>query len=236
MLMRGWKILLLSGMALSMALLLLTSLPTLAKAEDLSATRSITEDISTDSEPAVNTAGESAIEEPAEEELTEDIGFPQLKTDTYASQVFWLLVSFFILFGLMSKIALPKVGDVLERRKTQKSDDLGQAEKATQEAMKLKKTYEASLAKAQGKAQETLRNAENAIKQSVAEKETLFGEQSRKRLQMTEQKITKAKNDALESLADISADIAADIIHKIAGLTVNKSDAKKAITAVNAKE
>ncbi len=234
MLKRGLKILLLAAAIVGTASLVMMAHPASSRAEDLSATPSISENIDA---PAEDISSETAShEEAAGEESGEDIGFPQLKTDSYASQVFWLAVAFVALFGLMSKIALPKVGAILEHRKAQKSENIEQAEKMTNDAMKLKKSYETSLAKAQAKAHESLRSAEVTIKEKTAEKNAAFAEQSRKRLLATEQKIVKAKNDALESMADISAEIAAEMVHKIAGIAVNKADAKKIVSAQGAKD
>lgn len=164
-------------------------------------------------------------------DLEANIGFPQLKPDTYVRQIFWLFVSFIILFTLMSKVALPKVGAVLDTRAAQKEGNLKSAEQMHDEATKVKTAFEASLAKAHESAAETLKAAENVIVDKTAAENTKFAEQARTRIVAAEQAITKAKQDALASLADISAEIAADMVNKITGAQLTKADAKKAVTA-----
>jgi len=167
------------------------------------------------------------------EESAENIGFPQLKqVDTFAGQVFWLAVSFLVLFALMSKVALPKVGSVLEQRHKQRADDLSEAEHTNAEAAKIRHAYEASLAKSQAAAQALITAAEHEIAAKMAAGNATFGENARKRVVAAEDTIAKAKQNALGSLADISADIAAEMAGRVAGLQVSKADAKQAVTTL----
>ena len=158
-------------------------------------------------------------------------GFPQLDASSYPSQVFWLVVSFVVLYGLMSKLALPRVTEVLERRRSQKGANLQQAEQWNEEAEKVKAAYEKSLAQAQMTAAATVAANERTISGRIANEQSKFADNSRKRLVAAEQGITRAKTEALHSLADIAADIAAEMVQKIADVQVNKADAKKAVTA-----
>lgn len=164
-------------------------------------------------------------------DLEANIGFPQLKPDTYVRQIFWLFVSFIVLFTLMSKVALPKVGAVLDTRAAQKEGNLKSAEEMHDEATKVKTAFEASLAKAHESAADTLKAAENVIVDKATAENTKFAEQARARIVSAEQAIAKAKQDALASLADISAEIAADMVNKITGAQLTKADAKKAVAA-----
>lgn len=166
----------------------------------------------------------------------DDVGFPQLKTETYASQVFWLFVAFGLMYALMSKVALPRVGEVLESRREQKESNLKRAEQLQDEAAKAKESYEEALAKAQESAQEAIGAAEQAIAEKVAAESARFAEHTRKSVVAAEQGIEKAKKDAMGSLADISSDIAVEIVNKVAGVKITKADAKKVVTQVMKKE
>lgn len=191
----------------------------------------------------VDAAPESASEEHATEEHTtaghaeaENVGFPQLNAKSYPSQLFWLFVTFTLLYVLMSKMALPRVGSVLEQRREQREGNLSRAEQLQEEASKAKAAYEAALAKAQESAQEALSAAENAISEKLAAENAKFADQARKRIAAAEQNIAKAKADAMGSLADISADISVEIANKVAAVSVTKSDAKKVVTDLMKKE
>jgi len=167
-----------------------------------------------------------------EREEQENIGFPQLNPKTYASQAFWLLVAFALLYALMSKIALPRVASVIDTRQQTQNSNLSQAEQLNAEAAKMKEAFEASLAKAHDSAQEVLSAAEDSISEKTTAENAKFAEHARNRILSAEQNIAKAKEDALSSLADISAEIAAEMVNKIAGVQVAKADAKKVVTTV----
>ncbi len=181
-------------------------------------------------------ASEATEEGHATEGKKDDVGFPQLKTETYASQLLWLFVSFTLLYVLMSKLALPRVGEVLETRRAQREGNLQRAEELQGETAKSKAAYEAALAKAQESAQEALSAAEQEIADKLSAESSTFTEHARKRIATAEQNIAKAKNDALASLADISAEISVEIVNKVAGVQVNKADAKKVVTDIMKKE
>lgn len=181
-------------------------------------------------------AGEGHGEGAAGGHEEENVGFPQLKVESYPSQVFWLVISFCLLYVLMSKVALPGVAEVIETRAAQQEGNLSQAAQMQKEAEDVKAAYEASIAKARAQAQEALMQAEQEISDRINAENAKFGEHARKRVATAEQAIEKAKADALSSIADISADIAADIVGKVSGVTVTKTDTKKAVTTVMKKE
>ena len=56
-----------------------------------------------------------------------EVGLPQLDFSTYPTQVFWLVVSFAILYLLMSQVAIPRISEVLEGRQERFANDLDKA-------------------------------------------------------------------------------------------------------------
>lgn len=156
-------------------------------------------------------------------------GLPQLDPSTYPSQIFWLLVSFVLLYTLMSRVALPRVTEVLDMRQTQRDNNLNRAEHLQEDAEKIRQTLDAAMATAQAEAQATVaaREQENAKKMTA--ENARFLEHARNRIANAEQNIAKAKEEALQSLADISAEVAADIVQKVSGTAANKNDAKKVV-------
>lgn len=158
-------------------------------------------------------------------------GLPQLDTSTYPSQLFWLAVCFVVLYLVMWRISLPRVGETLENRRVQKDGDLAAASASNEEAEKVKVEYERMLAKARSNAVATVTTAERSVSAKLSEEEAAFADKARKRLTEVEQNIAKAKTDALKSVSDIAAEIAAGMVEKIAEVQVNKADAQKAVTA-----
>ena len=124
-------------------------------------------------------SGPPAMDHPAEEAIEDNIGFPQLNASSYPSQIFWLGVAFVLLYTLMSRLALPRVTEVLEMRRLQRSDNLAKAGQLNEEADKIKTSYEKSLAKAQKAAAETLAAAEKVISEKISETQSRFSDNSR---------------------------------------------------------
>lgn len=184
-----------------------------------------------DTAAAEVTGAEAAVEHgsPAD---AKKAGLPQFDTSTYASQIFWLTVSFVLLYVLMSRMALPRISEVMEMRQTQKDNNLSRAEQMHEEAEKIEATYQETLQKAREDAQERLTQAENKAAARLSEENARFLEHTRNRLTSAEQNIAKAKEEALHSLADISAEIAAEIALKIAGANVSKAEARKVVTEI----
>jgi len=83
-------------------------------------------------------------------------GLPQLNPASYASQIFWLIVTFGLLLWLMSKVALPRVAEVLEARQEKISNDLEKAGSLKAEAEAVMQAYEKALTDARGNAQREL--------------------------------------------------------------------------------
>lgn len=156
-------------------------------------------------------------------------GLPQLDTSTYPSQLFWLAVCFAVLYVAMWRLSLPRVGATLERRRLQKDGDLSQAAEWNDEAERIKADYERALARARATAAANVSAAERDISGKIADEQAKFADNARKRFAAAEQNIAKAKADALNSLTDISADTTAEMVQKVAGIQVNKMEAKKAV-------
>jgi len=161
--------------------------------------------------------------------MSDDVGFPQLDTSSYPSQLFWVTISFIMLYFLMSKFALPRVEEAIETRRKKKNGDLDKASEIKEEAEKIKDAYQKSLAEAHKVAAKSLFDMEQEISEKISAAQARFSDQSRDRVLKAEEDIDKAKKAALNSVKDISAEIAADMVYKIAKLEVSNDIAKKAI-------
>ncbi|MDP2205669.1 MAG: hypothetical protein Q8K65_05125 [Alphaproteobacteria bacterium] len=176
-----------------------------------------------------NTTEEAFDVDPAAAATKKKSGLPQLDPSSYPSQIFWLLVSFVVLYTLMSRVALPRVTEVLDMRQTQRDNNLNRAEHLQEDAAKIRQTLDAAMAAAQAEAQATVSAREQENAKKTAAENARFLEHARNRIASAEQNIAKAKEEALQSLSDISAEVAADIVQKISGTAANKNDAKKIV-------
>ena len=84
---------------------------------------------------------------------------PQFDPSTFASQIFWLVVTFALVLAVASRIALPRVSEVLDNRRTRVDSDLSRARALTEEAEQVLAAYEEELATARGNAKQALNEA-----------------------------------------------------------------------------
>ncbi len=156
-------------------------------------------------------------------------GLPQMDASTYPGQIFWLAVTFVLIYVVMAKISLPRVKDTLDRRQAHKDSHLNEAGHLNDEAEDVRKAYEKSLAEAQKKAAAAMAAGARDASAKAAQEQSAFAEKARKRLADTERNIAKAKTEALGSMTEIATGIAADITQKVANMSVDEADAKQAV-------
>ena len=155
--------------------------------------------------------------------------FPPFDTATFSSTLIWLAITFGLLYYLMSKIALPRVENILHMRAAKITADLKEAhqarEKSEKAAAEHDKTIAAAKAKAQALAQQTQTqiNAENDAKRHALETQ-LNG-----RLADAEKQIVETKAKAMANVESIAADAAGAIVERITG---RPADAKAVAAAV----
>jgi F-type H+-transporting ATPase subunit b len=156
-------------------------------------------------------------------------GFPPFQTQTFASQLIWLAIVFAALYLLMARVALPRVGAIIDQRSKQIDGDLGEAQRLKDEADAASAAYEKSLADARGRAQ-TLANerreqeatrAEEARKQLDAKLNVHIGE--------AEKSIAQTRSAAMEHVRDIATGTAAAIVERLIG---RAPDGQQVATAV----
>jgi F-type H+-transporting ATPase subunit b len=160
--------------------------------------------------------------------------FPPMDAKSFPSQIFWLVIFFGLLYLLMSKLALPKMAAVLEKRHKTIEGDLAKASALKNETQAAVQAYEKALAdaraKAQGIAAETRAkmNAEMEAERAALEKK--IGAKTAD----AEAKIAAAKASAMKDVGEVAAETAAEIVSELTGATVSKAEAAKAIAGLKA--
>ena len=144
-------------------------------------------------------------------------GFPPFESSTFASQLVSLVIAFVALYLIVSRIALPRVGAVIDARQNKIEGDLAEAQKLKDESEAALKAYEADLAAARSKAQaigaET-RDKLNAA--SEAERKSLEDKLSAK-LAEAEKTIAATRTSAMSNVRGIAADAAGAIVQRLTG-------------------
>jgi F-type H+-transporting ATPase subunit b len=143
--------------------------------------------------------------------------FPPLQVENFPSQLVWLTISFVLLYVLMSKVALPRIGSILENRSKRIADDLAQANRLKEQSDAAHAAYEKALgdarARAQGIAGETHRKQ---AAEAEATQKTLEA-QLHERLAAAEQSIAATRGAAMGNVRGIAADTASAIVERLIG-------------------
>jgi F-type H+-transporting ATPase subunit b len=159
-------------------------------------------------------------------------GLPQLKVDTWPSQLFWLTVVFGIGYIFMARVVTPRIGSVLEERRTRLDDDLTRAREASAEAAQTRTEYEASLDEARSDAAEFARKAAADAQAKADAAEAKAGKRMATKIGKAETKLAADRVEAEGNITAIAAEAAIDTAAQIAGVKATKAQAEKAVKAV----
>lgn len=159
-------------------------------------------------------------------------GLPQLNVNDFAPQLFWLAVSFGVLWWLMANVALPKVGSVIEERSQRIQRDLDEAQRLKGETEKALADYETSLASARARASGIAKEIRDKLATEVEAERTKIDKQVASRLVDAEKRITDMKSRALTEVGQIATDTAEAIVAELQGKPATKDEVTGAIKAV----
>jgi F-type H+-transporting ATPase subunit b len=158
-------------------------------------------------------------------------GMPQLNFHDYPPQLVWLLISFVVLYVLMARVALPKVGEVLQMRADRIKNDLDRASALKAETDQVIAVYEKALSDARNQAAAVSRDTAAALAQKAAERQSKVGADLATRIKSAEGNIAAARSKAMAEIQTVAADIAADAAKRLVGLQVSPADAQQAAAA-----
>jgi F-type H+-transporting ATPase subunit b len=156
---------------------------------------------------------------------------PQLDIQTFPSQVFWLIVTFIVLYVLVSKIAVPRISEVLGEREERIADDLDKAETLKKEAEQVRVEYEKALTEARDKAHTATREAQEAVAKSGATAEAEAQAKVGAMLKEAETRITAARTEAIGNVRSVARDVAGDAVTKLVGIQVSAAEIDRVIDA-----
>jgi len=146
--------------------------------------------------------------------------FPPFQTENFAPQLIWLVLIFGVLYILMSRLALPRVGGIIDNRANKIAADLDASREMQARAQAAAAANEENLRLRREEAQAIGRAAQQKIADEAAAQRTLAESQSAEKIRAAEARIAAAKTQALENVEQIAVDAAASIIEKLSGARV----------------
>lgn len=145
--------------------------------------------------------------------------FPPFQSETFVSQLFWLAIAFVALYLLMAKVALPRLGGIIDARRSRIADDIAEAARHRKEADAALAAYEQALADARNRAQTVANETRGRLNaQSEKVRHELEGKLNAK-LAEAERTIAATKTAAMTNVRGIAADAAAAIVQRLTGIT-----------------
>ncbi len=159
---------------------------------------------------------------------------PQLDPTWFVSQLFWLLAAFVTLYVVLSRVALPPLLEMLERRRQTVESDVQTAQSCKTQAEQAKEQYERALADARSRAQQVQADAMAEYKTQSEKLSRDMDAQTAAKLQEAGKRIRAKKQELLDSLTPTSAELAAMIVEKLTKQTPS-SERLKAIVSDLAK-
>tara|TARA_B100000161_G_scaffold109581_1_gene77612 strand:+ start:235 stop:810 length:576 start_codon:yes stop_codon:yes gene_type:complete len=164
-----------------------------------------------------------------------EAGMPQLDPKYWASQAFWLILVFTILYISISKFYLPKIKNNLEDRENKIKKDIDDANKFKELSETRLKEYERILENAKREVIKIHLESKNTLDKDIQKKKETIEKEIEKEISKTQKEIIELKKNSISEIQKISENIAASIIENISGDKLNESSIKATVEDVSKK-
>ena len=160
-------------------------------------------------------------------------GLPQLDPSSWPSQLFWLAVTFGVLYAMMHTRFLPAIGGAIEERRDRIADDLDKAGEFKLQAEEAENAYNQALADAKAKAQGIAAETRNEVDRDIAEMQSETDAALEKQVAAAEARISEMKADAAAKVRDAAADTARAIVETLIDEAPTSEAAANAVASVS---
>ena len=158
-----------------------------------------------------------------------EAGMPQLDPKYWASQAFWLILVFTILYISISKFYLPKIKNNLDDRENKIKSDIEEANKLKELSELKLKEYEKILENAKKEVSKIHLESKNNLDKDIQNKKILIEKDIENEILKAQEEINYLKKSTLSDIHRISGNIASNIIEKITGDKLNENSIKAAV-------
>tara|TARA_B100001057_G_scaffold125265_1_gene123979 strand:+ start:65 stop:640 length:576 start_codon:yes stop_codon:yes gene_type:complete len=165
-----------------------------------------------------------------------EAGMPQLDPKYWASQAFWLILVFTILYFSIAKFYLPKIKNNLDDRENKIKDDVNDANRFKELSESKYKEYEKILADAKKEVIKIQIESKNILDRDIKAKKEIMEKEIEKEISKAQKEIGELKKSSLNDIRNISENIASNIIENISGDKLNENSIKAAVEDVSKKK
>jgi len=156
---------------------------------------------------------------------------PQLDPAFFGTQLFWLVISFVVLYLIMWRLAMPQVAGVLKQREDKIQGDLETAQKLKEETKSVIAAYEKALADARSQAQALARETTDAANAEAARRQQEVSDRINAELVAAERRIAEARAAAMANVKTMAADVAQSAFAKLTGAQADQGKLTAAVDA-----
>jgi len=158
--------------------------------------------------------------------------FPPFDPSTIPSQVLWLVITFAALYFLMSKVALPRISQILETRSDRIAQDLDEANRLKEESDAAHAAYEQELADAKSKAHGIAQEARDKAKADLDAKRATVEADLASKVAEAEARIADIKQKAMSEVDTIASDTTEMLVNELIKGKITKSEIASAVASV----
>jgi F-type H+-transporting ATPase subunit b len=155
--------------------------------------------------------------------------FPPFDSSKFEAQLVWLALTFIILYVVISRMALPRIGEVLEERQDRIQRDMDEANRLKEETDKAIANYEEALATARKKANGIAEETRAKLKAEIDAEQQAVEDKINKKAESAENRIAKAKEEAFGEVSKIAQSTTATIVEKLVGTKPSDQDIEQAL-------
>jgi F-type H+-transporting ATPase subunit b len=158
-------------------------------------------------------------------------GLPQFDPSWWAGQIVWLLVIFAVLYAVLAKVLLPKVGGTIDAREGKIAGDIAEARALKLEAEAQAAKAAAEMNEARAKAQKLGSDAKAKAAAQAAERQKVEEAKLNERLSVAEGEIRAARDQAMTNVRGIAVETAQAIVERLTGVAASSADVEAAVAA-----
>ena len=161
---------------------------------------------------------------------------PQLEITTYPSQIFWLVVSFLILYLIMSRIIIPRISSVIKSRETEIKNNIHISEQMYKDTEIINDEYEETKKNIENEARQIINHLKETTNKKITKSTELLKKRLEQKLEKNEQEIINKKKKALKEINKISLNLSEEILKKLSNKKKIKKNTLKHLIKKNLKE
>ena len=163
-------------------------------------------------------------------------GMPQLNPEFWVSQIFWLTLTFGILYLILSKLILPKISANLELRKSQIQENVEAAEKQREDSESKLKEYNEIILKSKLEAKNIFKDTRDRALKDINVKKEALDEQIDQEIKKVEEEIGELKKSAPGKINKIAIETSSELLKKLIGAEINNSSISAIVEDLSKKD